>query len=134
MFRKVARMIFGGRRRAKATKVKNAVTLAETEKNENAVQSCTKHSPNWQAVLTAPVDQLCEAPSADTVRYAYDLYAEGVYGPFAEREARMAARLARIQAGFATLVARAPDLVEAAFTEHPQVFADLRRLPKRGRP
>lgn len=88
----------------------------------------------WQAVLVAPVDQLCEAPSADTVRYAYDLYVEETNAPFAEREARMAARLARIQAGFATLVARAPYLVEAAFTEHPQVFADMRRLPKRGRP
>ena len=88
----------------------------------------------WQLVLTAPIEQLCEAPSADTVRYAYDLYAQEVYAPFAAREARMASRLSDIRACFATLVARAPELVEAALAEHPQVFADIVRLQKRGRP
>lgn len=88
----------------------------------------------WRPVLTAPIEQLCEAPSADTVRYAYDLYAQQVYAPFAAREARMASRLTDIRACFATLVARAPELVEAALAEHPQVFADIVRLQKRGRP
>lgn len=90
------------------------------------------HLNEWRSVLTAPIEQLCEAPSADTVRHAYDLYAAGVYEPFVLRDARMAARGARIQAVFAALVARAPELVEAALTEHPQVFSDMRRLKKWG--
>lgn len=92
------------------------------------------HLNEWRAIVTAPIEQLCEAPSADTVRYAYDLYAQEVYAPFGEREARMASRLSDIRACFATLVARAPELVEAALAEHPQVFADIVRLQKRGRP
>lgn len=88
---------------------------------------------NWQAVLTASIDQLCEAPSADTVRYACDLFAEEVYAPFVERDARMAMLLADIRSGFAELVARAPGLFEAALAQHPQVFADLRRLQIGGR-
>ncbi len=87
----------------------------------------------WQAVLTASIDQLCEAPSADTVRYACDLFIEEVYAPFAAREARIAMLLANIRAGFAELVSRAPELVETGLAQHPQVFADLRRLQNGGR-
>jgi hypothetical protein len=130
MILKIARYLLRTRKSANAESGKG-----HSDKVAPVNQGTTAQSTSsWQTVLTAPIDQLCEAPSSDTVRYAYDLFAEGVYRPFAEREARMAARLARIQAGFATLVARAPYLVEAAFTEHPQVFADMRRLPKRGRP
>lgn len=130
MFSRIVRWLPRKRKPQRAESPKDHGERAALVKRETAVQAST----NWRAIVTAPIEQLCEAPSADTVRYAYDLYAQEVYAPFAEREARMASRLSDIRACFATLVARAPELVEAALAEHPQVFADIVRLQKRGRP
>lgn len=130
MISRIVRWLPRKRKPHRAESAKDHGERAALVKRETAVQAST----NWRAIVTAPIEQLCEAPSADTVRYAYDLYAQEVYAPFAEREARMASRLSDIRACFATLVARAPELVEAALAEHPQVFADIVRLQKRGRP
>jgi hypothetical protein len=130
MFSRIARWLPRKRKPHRAESPKDHGERTALVKRETAVRAST----NWRAIVTAPIEQLCEAPSADTVRYAFDLYAQEVYAPFAEREARMASRLSDIRACFATLVARAPELVEAALAEHPQVFADIVRLQKRGRP
>lgn len=130
MFSRIVRWLPRKRKPHRAESPKDHGERAAPVKRGTAVQAST----NWRDIVTAPIEQLCEAPSADTMRYAYDLYAQEVYAPFAEREARMASRLSDIRACFAALVARAPELVEAALAEHPQVFADIVRLQKRGRP
>lgn len=129
----LARRLVGARIRPTDAQEIDDGTQSAAASGKGTVLASAQRLPDWQAVLTAPIDQLCETPSADTVRYAYDLYADAVYAPFAAREARMAVQLAEIRAGFAALAARAPDLVEAALAEHPQVFADLRRLRNGGR-
>jgi hypothetical protein len=123
-----------GRKRPLSSASGDSVVCSVADATKKDAMAEAAHLNEWRPVLTAPIEQLCEAPSADTVRHAYDLYAAGVYAPFVLRDARMAARSARIQAGFAALVARAPELVEVALTEHPQVFSDMRRLKKWGQP
>lgn len=126
---KFARWLVAARKRPAAATGEKVPKIRET-----AAQGTAAHLQGWRAVLTASIDQVCEAPSADTVRYAFSLYTEEVYAPFAARDARMADLLNNIRKGIAELTAGAPGLVESALTQHPQVFAELRSLQSGGKP
>jgi len=131
---KFARWLAAARKRPAAATGENDVTQLVLKIGKKAAQGTETQSLGWRAVLTASIDQLCEAPSADTVRYAFSLYGEEVYAPFAARDARMADLLNNIRKGIAELTAGAPVLVESALSQHPQVFAELRRLHSGGKP
>jgi hypothetical protein len=134
MILKFVRRFASTRKRSAAVNSKNDGTQLKLKMGETPSKGTTAQLNEWRAALTAPIDQLCEAPSADAVRHAYGLYAEEVYAPFAARDARMAELLASIRKGLAELMAGAPGLVESALSQHPQVFAELRRLQSGGKP
>jgi len=134
MVLKLVRWLVRGRKRPTTAIREEDGTEQVSEAGSCDVQAAAVHQNDWRAILTAPIAQVCEAPSADTVRFAFSLYAEDVYAPFAAREARMAELLTRIRAGIAGLTAGAPGLVESALAEHSQVFAELRRLQSGGKP
>lgn len=134
MILKFARRLASTRKRSAAVTGEDDETQLQVKIGETTSKGTTAQLNEWRAVLTAPIDQVCEAPSADTVRYAYGLYVEEVYAPFAARDARMAGLLNNIRKGVAELTAGAPGLVESALSQHPQVFAELRRLQSGGKP
>lgn len=134
MVLKFARWLAAARKRPAAPTGEDDGTQLLPKTRGTAAQGTAAHLQGWRAVLTASIDQVCEAPSADTVRYAFSLYTEEVYAPFAARDARMADLLNNIRKGIAELTAGAPGLVESALTQHPQVFSELRRLQSGGKP
>lgn len=70
MFSRIVRWLPRKRKPQRAESPKDHGERAALVKRETAVQAST----NWRAIVTAPIEQLCEAPSADTVRYSHLLH------------------------------------------------------------
>jgi hypothetical protein len=89
-----------------------------------------KGRPEWEAVLTASLEQNCLAPSEDVILHAFDLYRDELYGPFMERRRQSADTFAEIVADVASLQALVPDLIERAMARHPFEFSRLIDMEK----
>lgn len=84
-----------------------------------------KVRPEWEAALTASLEQNSLAPSEEVILHAFDLYRDDLYGPFMERRREAADLFAEIVADVANLQALVPNLIERAMTRHPFEFSHI---------
>ncbi|MEP3296781.1 MAG: hypothetical protein ABJO27_09940 [Pseudoruegeria sp.] len=67
---------------------------------------------DWRAMITAPMEANCLAPSDEALGAAFDLYCDALAAPFRLNDAAMAELYAEVVGGIADLQIIAPDLLE----------------------
>lgn len=130
MFLKALARVMGGRK-SDPPPAHDAASQPQEPRPTSGDITTTPGIPDWQEVLTGPIERQSEAPSPDAVRHAFDLQQQGFWAPHSARAAEIAELVARLRAGIARLLHTAPGLVEAALSRHPAAFAQIRRAERR---